>query len=53
MPIVPGMLAVLSPASATWIVKEKVPALVGVPETDPSRPTARPPGSAPVLTPHL
>jgi hypothetical protein len=53
MPIVPGMLAVLSLASATWIVKEKLPALDGVPETDPFGAKVRPPGSAPVLTLHL
>src|SRR4029077_17396569 len=41
-PIVPEMLAVLSPASATWMVKEKLPALVGVTETDPFGPSVSP-----------
>jgi hypothetical protein len=52
MAMVPGRLAVLPPESATWIVKEKLPALVGVPETDPLGPRNRPPGSAPVLRLH-
>src|SRR5215472_7302119 len=53
MPIVPGMLALLSPLSATWIVTAKVPAAPGVPATDPSPARVRPSGSEPSLTLHL
>src|SRR4029077_17374046 len=49
----PGIVAVLSPESAAWMVKLKVPALVGVPETVPSDPIDRPLGNAPVTTDHV
>jgi hypothetical protein len=49
----PGIVAVLLPASATWTVKAKVPALVGVPETEPSDASVRPAGKAPSLIVHL
>jgi hypothetical protein len=48
--IVPGKPAVLLPASASWIVKENVPEPVGLPETEPSWPSASPLGRAPELT---
>jgi len=49
----PGTVAVLLPESAAWIVKLKVPALVGVPETVPSDPIDSPPGNAPETTDHV
>src|SRR5712692_8923114 len=42
----PGIVAVLLPASETWTVKAKVPALAGVPETVPSDASVRPAGRA-------
>jgi len=53
IPIVPLIVAVLSPESAAWIVNAKLPALVGFPETEPSVPRTRPDGSDPALTVHL
>ena len=52
MPITPGRLAALVPASATWIVNENDPAPVGPPETEPLGPSVNPGGSAPELTVH-
>jgi hypothetical protein len=49
----PGIVAVLSPESAAWMVKVKVPALVGVPETVPSDPIDSPAGSPPATTDHV
>jgi hypothetical protein len=51
--IVPGMLAVPLPESATWMVKEKIPAVVGEPATEPSLLSASPSGSAPETTLHV
>jgi hypothetical protein len=49
----PGIVAVLSPESAAWMVKVKLPALVGVPDTVPSDPIVSPPGIAPAATDHV
>jgi len=49
----PGIVAVLLPASETWTVKAKVPALAGVPETVPLDASVRPAGKAPSLIVHV
>jgi len=51
--ISPGTLAKLDPESVAWIVKVKLPALVGVPDIDPSDPRVSPAGSAPEVTVHV
>jgi hypothetical protein len=53
MGTLPGIVAVLLPASATWTVKAKAPALVGVPETVPSDPMVSPSGNAPATIDHV
>ena len=50
--IVAGMLAMLLPASVTWTVNAKLPAVAGVPEMEPSVPNVRPAGKVPLNTLH-
>ena len=46
----PGIVALLSPESAAWIVNPYFPAVVGSPETVPSSLRDRPGGRTPAVT---